>query len=224
MTLHLARPAARARRVAPAGAPRGRGRESLRRRDLELLCWVAEQYAARVDHIEVLLGCGPRTVQRVLARLREHSLITTRRMLVGEPVWVIPTAAGLRASAAGFGVWEPRLGLLAHVAAVNEVRLHIQGRSPESQWIPERRRAREREPGRHLPDAIVVHDGQRIAVEVELTPKAHRRISAILDELVNDYDTALYFCSPATHRQLTTLAETGRWPTLGVRPLPDPQL
>jgi len=26
----------------------------------------------------------------------------------------------------GFGVWRPRIGLLAHVAAINDVRLHVQ--------------------------------------------------------------------------------------------------
>jgi hypothetical protein len=30
----------------------------------------------------------------------------------------------------------------------------------------------------------------------------------------------LYFCAPGPHRQLTELAESGRWPALGVRELP----
>jgi DNA-binding transcriptional ArsR family regulator len=204
-----------------AGARRRGEYELLRRRDLELVGWLGEQYGARTDQLEVLLSCGPRTVQRVLSRLRGAGLVTTRRLLVGEPAWVIPTSTGLRAAGTGFGVWQPRLGLLAHTAAVNDVRLHIQSRSPESEWIPERLLARERQAGEHLPDGVVLVDGQRVAIEVELTVKSQRRVTAILDELIGRFDTVLYFCAAGPHRQLTGFAESGRWPTLGVRELPE---
>ena len=185
-------------------------------------CWLGEQYGARVDQLEILLDCGPRTVQRVTGRLRDAGLVTTRRLLVGDPAWVIPTAAGLRAAGQHFGAWQPRVGLLAHVAAVNDVRLHVQARSPESEWIPERLLARERQAGEHLPDGVVITDGRRVAIEVELTVKSQRRVTAILDELTRRFDAVLYFCAPGPHRQLTQLSETGRWPALGVRELPRP--
>ncbi len=110
---------------APMRTERRPAQEPLRARDLELLRWLAEQYGARIDQLEVLLVCGPRTVQRSLARLRAAGLIETRRLLVGEPAWAIPTSAGLRTTGHGFGLWHPRVGLLAHVATVNDVRLHI---------------------------------------------------------------------------------------------------
>lgn len=202
------------------GVARRGGHETLRRRDLEIVGWLAEQYGARTDQLELLLDCGPRTVQRVLARLRDAGLVTSRRLLVGEPAWVIPTGAGLRATGHGFAVWQPRVGLLAHIAAVNDVRLHVQARSPGSEWIAERLLVRERESGAHLPDAVVLVDGQRVAIEVELTVKAQRRVTAILDELAGRFDTVLYFCAAGPHRQLTALAASGRWPVLGVRELP----
>jgi hypothetical protein len=196
------------------------GHETLRTRDLEVVGWLAEQYAARVDQLEILLGCAPRTVQRTLARLRDARLILTRRVLVGEPAWVIPTSAGLRVNEHRFALWTPRIGLLAHVAAVNDVRLHIGQRSPSSEWVCERLLARERQHGEHLPDALVLTEGRRVAIEVELTVKSQRRITAILDELVGRFDAVLYYCAPAPHRQLSKLADSGRWPTLGVRELP----
>jgi hypothetical protein len=206
-----------------ARSPARRGRyETLRRRDLDLLAWLGEQYGARTDQLEVLLDCGPRTVQRVLARLRDAGLLTTRRLLVGDPVWVIPTGAGLRAAGYSFSMWRPRVGLLAHVAAVNDVRLHVQARSPASEWIPECILARERTAGEHLPDAVVLVDGRRVVIEVELTVKSQRRLTAILDELAGRFDAVLYFCSAGPHRQLTGLAVSGRWPALGVRELPRP--
>lgn len=194
-------------------------------RDLFVLGWVCEQYGARADQLEVLLGCGPRTVQRLLARLRDAGLIGTRRLLVGESAWAIPTGKGLRAAGQGFGIWHPRLGGLAHVAAATDVRLHIHARSPDSEWVPERVLAREREHGEHLPDGVVItEDGQRVAIEAELTVKSQHRVRLILDELSVRFDTVLYFCAPGPYRQLSRLAETGQWPKLGVRELPRPQI
>jgi hypothetical protein len=193
---------------------------SLRAGDVELLTWLAEQYAARADQLELLLGCGERTVQRTTARLRAVGLIQTLRLLVGEPPWVMPTSAGLRLSGHGFSVWRPHLALLAHVAAVNEVRLHVRRRSVQAEWISERLLAREREDTEHLCDGLVLDGASRIAIEVELTVKSRKRVTAILDELSDRHDAVLYYCAPAPHRQLTQLAESGRWPKLGVRELP----
>lgn len=217
----LAQRPAGARRVrgvtSASGARRGGGVGVVSRRDLMMLAWLGEQYAARMDQLEVLLDCGPRTVQRVVARLRDAGLVRVQRILAGETAWVIPTSKGLAATGAGFKVWRPRIGLTDHVAAVSDVRLHIQARSPGAEWIPERVLARDRHGREHLPDGVVIHDGRRVAIEVELTSKSQRRLHAILDELTGRFDTVLYFCASAPYRQLTALAETGRWPGLGVR-------
>jgi len=109
---------------------------------------------------------------------------------------------------------------MAHVGAVNDVRLHVQQRSPDSEWVPERVLARERGSGEHLPDAVVLTDGQRVAIEVELTVKSRRRLTGILDELSGRFDAVVYFCTPGPCRLLTELAGAGRWPALGVRELP----
>lgn len=216
-------PASRRAQRGISRASRGAGRaghEVLRRRDIEVLGWVAEQYGARVDQLEVLMGAGPRTVQRTVRRLRAAGLVRTERVLVGEPAWVLPTAAGMAACSSGFCAWRPRIGLLAHVAATNDVRLHIQGRAPSTDWVPERTLARDRQAGEHLPDGVAITEGRRVAIEVELTAKSRRRVTAILDELTGRFDAVLYFCAAGPHRQLTDLAESGRWPTLGVRELP----
>ncbi|MGD1059568.1 MAG: hypothetical protein ABR992_19415, partial [Solirubrobacteraceae bacterium] len=160
------------------------------------MVWLAEQYGARADQLEVLTGCGPRTVQRTVARLRAAGLVRTQRMIVGEPTWVTPTAAGIAVCGTGFGVWRPRIGLLAHVAAVNDVRLHIQARDPQAEWVPERVLAKERGAGQHLLDGVAITGGRRVAIEVELTAKSRRRITTILDELAGRYDAVLYFCAP----------------------------
>ncbi len=197
------------------------GGELLRSRDLELLGWVAEQYAARIDQLGVLIGCGPRTVQRTLARLRAQGMIQTIRLLADQPAWVTPTVRGLRACASPHGLWRPRLSLIAHVAAVNDVRLHVQARDPQAQWVCERLLAAQRsDPRRHLPDAVVITDQRQVAIEVELTVKSRRRLEGILHQLTRHHHASIYFCAPGPHRVLTALAATGRWPTLGIRRLP----
>lgn len=215
----LERPGFRMRGVAPA-VRRGADTALLRRGDLDALAWVGEQYAARVDQLEVLMGCGPRTVQRTVARLRGAGFVSVRRVLVGEPAWVIPTSSGLRACGSSYGVWAPTIGLLSHMAAVNDVRLHIQARSPGSEWLCERALARDRTGREHLPDGVALVDGQRVAIEVELTIKSRKRVTSILDELTGRYDAVVYFCAPGPHRLLSEFADTGRWPTLGIRELP----
>ncbi len=103
---------------------------------------------------------------------------------------------------------------------MNDVRLHVQGRAPGTEWVPERVLARDRRAGEHLPDGVAITEGRRVAIEVELTVKSRERVTAILDELAGRFDAVLYFCAAGPHRQLTELAESGRWPALGVRELP----
>jgi len=192
------------------------------RRDLDALCWVGEQYAVRSDQLGAWLGCNPRTVQRLLARLREQRFAELHRLLAGEPAWVIPTVKGLRAAGLSFGAWRPRLGSLAHVLAVTEVRLHIHSRSPDAEWVCERTLAREKQTSReHLADAVVLLDGRRLAIEVELTVKSKRRTRLIIDELTRRYDAVLYYCAPGPHRLISELAAEEDWSSLGIRDLPE---
>lgn len=185
-----------------------------------MLRWLAQQYAARTDHIQQLLGCRERQCQRVLARLRAHGLVTWRRILADETPWVAPTAAGIRLSGSGFRVWPPSVSLLGHMAAVNTVRLHIQARSEEAVWVSERELARDRGTRGHLPDGVVLLDGRSIAVEVELSRKSEKRLRRILNKLASEHDAILYYTAPDRHKALTELAATGKWPTLVIRHLP----
>jgi hypothetical protein len=196
-------------------------RLGLNRRDLDMLRFVGEQYAVRADQLRTRLDCNPRTVQRLLARLRERRLIDVRRLLVGEPAWAVPTVAGLRIAGLPFGVWRPRLGALSHVGAVTDVRLHVERCSPHSEWVCERVLARDkRDPEEHLADGVVVLDGREIAIEVELTIKSKRRTIAIVRELLGRYDAVLYYCAPGPQRLLGELASHEHWPSLGIRGLP----
>jgi hypothetical protein len=126
----------------------------------------------------------------------------------------------MRLSATNFRVWPPNVALLKHLSAVNHVRLHIEARSPEAEWTSERELAREAGTRSHLSDAVVLLDGQSIAIEVELSLKSERRLKAILNNLSSEHDAILYFTSSAPRKRLIELAASGKWPKLGVREIP----
>ena len=196
------------------------GAYGLSARDLETLGWVSEQYAVRMDHLAVLLGRSPRTAQRFARRTRAGELAHCRPLLAGDPAWLWLTGRGQREAPTTFRSWSPRLGLLAHVDAVNRVRLHVQRRAPDSVWVCERSLARDLPRRQHLPDAVVHRGSERHALEVELTVKSNTRIEAILDELTGRYDAVVYFAAPAPRRQLERLGGSERWPKLHVRDVP----
>lgn len=184
--------------------------------------WVSEQQAARLDHLVRLLGRSERTGQRLIGRLNAAGWIEAKRVFVDEPVWVWLTSLGQEVAGTGFRPWRFAVGRLAHVAAVNEVRLHIAERLPQATWVCERALARDRRDSQeHTPDAVLRHGEEQHAIEVELTPKARRRLEAILDELDRRFERVAYFCGPETLAQLGELSATGRWPGLVVRALPE---
>ncbi len=97
--------------------------------------------------------------------------------------------------------------MLAHIAAVTDVRLHVLDRHPGAVWVCERELHRElgADPTRrqrHRPDGLVVIDGREVAVEVELTLKRRARMERIMRELVAHYRSVSYFAAPAPRRTL----------------------
>ncbi len=194
--------------------------EVARHRELMMLHWLCEQFAARYDHLEALVGRGKVTVSRMVTELREAGCVQSRKIMVGECMWVFPTKKGLKRCGLNYRPVPPRGMSLAHIAAINDVRLHIQLSSEETSWVSERRLVTESPGGGHLPDGVAIHEGRRVAIEVELTKKIPSIVKAKLDEIEPRFDAVVYFCAPAPYRQLKGLAETGRWPNLGVRELP----
>ena len=106
--------------------------------------------------------------------------------------------------------------MLAHIAAVTDVRLDVLARHPGAAWVCERELHRELGAApagrqRHRPDDLVVIDGREVAVEVELTLKRRARIEQVMTELVARYGSVTYFAAPAPRRTLERLAaDVGR--------------
>jgi hypothetical protein len=185
-------------------------------RDLEVLAWMAEQYGVRRDHLALLLGrragaetqtpgrLADTTVKDWVQRWRQAGVIGSIQLLMGQPSWAWVTCLGLEHLELNYRRWEPKARGVEHLHAVNQVRLWVEARYPEAVWWSERalRSGRAFTPAHtraeHLPDAEVELRGQRVAIEVERSPKRPRPLQAILYELARRYDAIWYFCPRAT--------------------------
>lgn len=208
---------------------RDKGKRLITRRDRVVLPWIGEQYAARLDQVRELLsrmpGKGGKPVSpagltmSAVLQVVDHwvalGLVEYRRIYEGEPGWVHLTSFGIRTLHLSYTMLTPAESTLPHLYHINHVRLDMERRHPDFQWISERTlRAAQprREEGSvvpHLPDAQV-RTPKPVAVEVERSPKSDKELDDILTELLITgspspgdgdpllYTTVWYFVRPET--------------------------
>lgn len=188
-------------------------------RDFELLKWIAEGYAVRVDHLKVLGGRwlssgtqykleGDRlkmsAVRNLYYRWGRAGWVEWKKFFVEEPTYIWLSKDGVKDLALEYVYWTPSVGRLRHIHAVNAVRLHIEEKSgPDLQeWVCERqldaeRRARRKSRAnekRRMVDAEAIYKGHKYGVEVELTQKSWERLKAIIRDLAGQpYRGVWYF-------------------------------
>ncbi len=221
--------ASRKRTKRPRKERRDKGKKLIKRRDLIVLLWIAQQYGARLDQVQTLLSRMPgrggkpvsssgltlSAVLQVVDRWVTLGLVQYKRIYDDEPGWVWLTSYALRLLQLPYTMLTPADSTLSHLYTINRVRLDLEGRHPEYQWISERTlRAAQprREEGAvlpHLPDAQV-RTPKLVAVEVERSPKSPKELDDILTELLitgslstdSDepllYTTVWYFVRPKT--------------------------
>jgi hypothetical protein len=174
-------------------------------RDVAVLRWLGQQYAARADVLRVLLGrlspgspriegqLGETTLRDVLDRWEDRGLVARDRLL--GHLWVAPTVKALRLVGLDVRAWSFVVPQLPHVQAVGIVRLALEPSIPEGgRWLSERELRRETgksdgpDGAIQLPDDPTTEAGsglygedvdplpKRVAVEVELTRKGAARL------------------------------------------------
>lgn len=182
---------------------------------------LSEQAAIPLDQLSRLLGLALTETIAIVQGLDAGGCIEHRRFLVRDHPWFWPSRRGARLAGTGFHYKRPDVAMLAHRRAVNEIRLHLAARAPQGRWVCERAVFHRRDPADHLPDAVFEIDGERHAVEAELSLKRRREIHHILIRHSDRYDAVIYFCGPRTYNLLRTVQAEGRWPKLLVRRLPE---
>jgi hypothetical protein len=186
----------------------GRGRE--------LVGWVARMGAVGIGHVQERFGICRSVSYEVVARLVEPGLIERVATLPGDPTLLCATAEGI--SYAGLGLPPARVtpGAVDHWLACADTALWAERRWGAESLMSERELrfaelyapkpiasaiVEELPDGRpmlHRPDLVVRDDGRTIAIEVELTPKAPRRLLTIVRSWrrARHVDQILYLVPP----------------------------
>lgn len=199
------------------------GSVRLTERDIDLLRFTGEQYAVSSHQLAHLMEAGVSAAYHLVSRWKRANWARGRVVLAGRPPFIWLTAAGTRIADLPFTALEPSPGRLAHISAVVDVRLWVQGRRPHAVWRSERYLPREHVGGltaAHRPDALVSDEGQTVAVEVELSTKAPDRLEAIVASLLASYPAVWYFAAPGPAKLLAEIAERVGADRLQVLPLP----
>ncbi|HEX3241348.1 MAG TPA: helix-turn-helix domain-containing protein [Solirubrobacterales bacterium] len=190
-------------------------------RDGELLRFVGRHGAVTVEQVMAALGVGRTAAYRRVAACVERGLLERLSLLRDEPSLLRATRDGLRYAGLGLPVAVISPGSVTHWLRCASVALSLEEQFGSDRVLTERElRAAEQvegapiasakvgelasgEPRLHRPDLAVLTDDGTIAVEVELTPKAPRR----LEDLIRAWRRASwvaevrYLCAPGQTRR-----------------------
>ncbi len=191
-------------------------------REVEALGAMSEQVAIPLDQLARFLGCEVADAQAVVDRLDQAGCIRLEKFLTGDWVWIWLRKRGARLAGKGFPArrYPPIVSGLSHRRAINEVRLLLEHRAPQGRWLSENLVRTQRETKADIPDAVFEVNGERHAIEVELSNKTKRRLRHTIEERSTRYDAVIYFCGPRTRKLLDDAKSEGCWPKLIVRDLP----
>jgi hypothetical protein len=188
--------------------------------EFEALRLIAEQGAIPFDQLARFLGATDRQARVVAKHLTDRGFADYGAILHGEPHWLWLTWRGSRASGTGFRALSPRVGALARIRAVNEIRLHIRDRAPQAHWVCGRTVFREQGRRGHRPNAVVEIGAERHALIVRLQAAEPERTRALIESQVRRYDALIVFANASPRRRLESLAGQHHWPRLVIRDIP----
>lgn len=185
-------------------------------REREIVRWVGRIGAVELGHLQRRWRLGRSVGYALVARLVEAGLLERVATLPGDPTLLRTAQHGL--DYAGLGLAPARIapGQVDHWLACADVALWAEGRWGEDSVRSERElRFAELEAGKpigsatvgelpngrallHRPDLLIAHDRSRIALEVELSPKAPRRLEHLVRSWcrARDLERVLYVVPP----------------------------
>ena len=202
--------------VFPGETPRLNKGPQLTPRLVSLCTINAEQGALRFDQAQSWLGLFSPAAQKmkdthllsaertrkILRPWIDQELLQYKVFFVGQRGWIWLTAKGLKYFDVPLRYYEPTPASLAHLYAVNSIRLLLALRRPTETWRSERLLRAEQhaqsngQKSPHLPDAEVIGaNGVVRAIECELTVKSEKRLEDIIFDLAANkrYSTIWYF-------------------------------
>ena len=167
-------------------------------RDWEIVRWIGRMGAVTLDQVRVRFHLGRTAAYRRVAVCARAGLLDRVETLRGQPSLIRATKAGLQFTGLDLRTAQVRAEQVGHWIACGEIALALEEEFGEVAVLSEREiRSLEAEVGepvasaivgerpdgspiRHRADLAVRRDGLTLAVEVELTPKAARRLEEIV--------------------------------------------
>jgi hypothetical protein len=187
----------------------GVSRPAITERELRLLRWVGEQYAAPMTLVASLLGELPtdgRLTRRAAARLQQLGYADRYPLL--RRVWLVPTSAGLRAAGLPYRHWSPERHEWSarHIEACGRLRLYLERHRPDGRWESERA-IRSRWDGsgarvRLADGGLWWPDGSATGVELELHIKRADRYNAAVADQDPAWTDGVWWFTPAEQMRL----------------------
>ncbi|HUB73724.1 MAG TPA: hypothetical protein VL979_06785 [Solirubrobacteraceae bacterium] len=199
---------------------------------LELLRWVVRMGAVTDEALALRQQLSLGVARARLAAARRAGLLARVRLLAGQPALYVASGAGLRASGLeGYGAFRVSPSGATHAVACARVAAALEHAYPDHRLMGERElRLAEREAGAALASAIVGGTGRGalqlhrpdmvlwparepapapVAVEVELTVKAPRRLAQICRAWARSRHVAgvVYLAAPEVMRPLARAIE-----------------
>jgi hypothetical protein len=190
-------------------------------RDHELVTYVGRHGVVSIAHVMAELGVGQAAAYRRVAACIERGLLERLALLRREPNLICATRAGLRYAGLGLPVVKVTPGSVGHwlrcastahflaeefgrgrLITERELRFaeHLEGRPIASAKVGHLPSGH---PRLHRPDLVVRAEAGLIAVEVELTPKAPRRLAQIIRAWrgADGVAEVRYHCAPGATRR-----------------------
>ena len=215
-------------------------------RDAAIVGWIGRLGAAGAEHVMGRFAMGRSWAYARLSKLVRDGLLEQRILLYRQPGLYLATVDGLRwQGLARLGVYRVSPGGFQHAREVASAAVALHRVLPGWEVLSEREiRLRESDedeliasaklgelpggkPALHRPDLVLVSpEGSTVAVEVELSVKAPRRLAAICRAWARarHISAVYYLATPAAARAVQrVVAETRAEDRIVVLPLGEPE-
>jgi hypothetical protein len=201
-------------------------------KDAEIVGWVGRLGAAGAEHVMARFGMGRSWAYSRLGRLVADGLLEQKTLLYRKPGLYVASAEGLRWCGLGrLGVYRVGPGGFQHAHEVATAAVALHGCLPGWEVVSEREiRAAESDTGEllasvrvgelpggrpalHRPDlAVISPEGRALAIEVELSVKAPRRLAGICRGYARarHIERVYYLAAPAPARAVSRAVDETR--------------
>lgn len=185
-------------------------------RDLELVRFIGRHGIVAMPHVMAELGVGRTAAYRRVSACVQAGLLERLRVLREEPSVLRATRAGLRYAGFGFPVAKVSAATIGHALRCVSVAQHLALEFGAEQVLSERElrfaerieahpiaSARLGDGRLHRPDLVAFWEGGTVAIEVELSAKAPRRLEALIRawRRASWVSEVRYYCAPGQTRR-----------------------